>query len=50
MKLGSDLICDCYRGGHRLSAKGDGRDFLGTKHFQELGTKLKKKKGTGMIK
>ena len=36
-----------FRGGYRISARegsgGGGRDFLGTKLFQELGTNVKKK-------
>ena len=31
------------RGGHRISARGGGGEFLGTKLFHKLGTNLKKK-------
>ena len=40
--LGSTWIKIRIRGGHRISARW-GRDFLGTKLFQELGTNIKKK-------
>ena len=38
----SNSLYVCIRGGHRISGRG-GRDLLGTKLFQELGTNLKKK-------